>query len=132
MVKTTFLIAFTALAVGGGAAVMAEQHFSTAGAGGQSSSPDTMFVHAMCDDGAGGAAKPHLPADLAKTLELTSAQQADVDRLASEACATMTRIHEEMASVLTPEQLEKLHAMHAGGNHLSALHQWIYKLHGGH
>lgn len=130
MAKTTFFVALTALAVGGSAAVMAEQHFSRMGAAGQSANHPAAFMRDMCGDNTGDPTKPHLPADVAKMLELTSAQEADINRLGAEACATMTRLHDQMASVLTPEQLSKLHELHGGGHQLSGLHAWLYKLHG--
>ena len=43
----------------------------------------------------------------------------------------MTRIHEQMLSVLTPEQRAKVIEMHGQDHESSGLHDMMKKLHGG-
>ena len=129
--RTKLLLLGSAVAIASIAA-LAAQHRSDAAAG----SPANHFMqllHASCAERTadGQAAKSHVPQHLATMLELTADQQAEFDRKASEACATLARIHEGMMDVLTPDQKAKLHELHkAHGD--SAVAAWFKKLHGGH
>ena len=76
----------------------------------------------------GDAVADHMSV-LATKLDLTADQRANVTRLASEACASMAKYHEEILSTLTPEQREKLKDMHRGDD--SGIHALFKKLHGG-
>ena len=96
---------------------------------------DLKFMHDACaTTGPDGQPQSHIPADLAQKLELTTAQSADIDRLAAEGCATILRTHQQIFNVLTPEQRAKIEQMHGDGS-LQAIHAYLYemfkKLHGG-
>jgi hypothetical protein len=105
---------------------------------------DALFVHNVCAEypGVDGATSGHhVPAEVVSALELTDAQQAELNRKAADACAAMARVHEEMMSVLTPEQQEKMQAFHNahsashdGGGALrmhNAVMSWMKKIHAG-
>jgi Spy/CpxP family protein refolding chaperone len=87
------------------------------------------LLHASCAT-SGEQQTPHVPAHFAQALELTSAQSAEIDRLAVEACAAMSRIHEGMMGVLTPEQRAKVAEMHRSDGHHMFFMNWLKKLHG--
>jgi Spy/CpxP family protein refolding chaperone len=87
------------------------------------------MLHASCT-ASGENQTPHVPAHFAQLLELTPAQSAEIDRLAVEACAAMSRIHEGMMDVLTPEQRAKVAELHKGGGHHTVVGEWLRKLHG--
>jgi len=106
------------------------------------SDPNAMFVHAFCAQDHARTTEErthHMPAEIAAALELTDAQQTELDRKAVEACATIARVHEDMLAVLTPEQRTKMEEMHGvhGAIHSSgheglhaAIVSWIKQLHG--
>src|SRR5262245_9605084 len=111
--------------------VVAAQHFQGSHAT-TTTDPAIQFLHHACTATTGGATRqPHVPDDLAKALELTAAQQAEIDRIATDACAQLTRIHESMLNVLTPEQRAKVNAMHGGEHGADGMHEIMKKLHGG-
>jgi Spy/CpxP family protein refolding chaperone len=68
---------------------------------------------------------------LAAELKLTAQQAAEIDRLATEACAAMAKYHEQVLAVLTPEQRAKMQALHGGTDAESPLAAFFRKLHGG-
>ena len=51
-------------------------------------------------------------AAVASALELTTDQSARFEKVTSEACAAMTKYHERILSILTPEQRETLKELH--------------------
>jgi len=96
---------------------------------------ELQFMHDACSTaGADGQTQSHFPADLAQKLELTTAQSAEIDRLAAEGCATIMRTHQQMLNLLTAEQRTKIQQMHNDGS-LHAIHAYLYEmfktLHGG-
>jgi hypothetical protein len=95
------------------------------GQGTAAASPVFQLVHAGCSQ-----EQSHVPKHLATVLELTDAQVADMNAIATEACAAMEQIHQRMRNVLTPEQHEKARALHGRG-HGHAAASWFRKLHGG-
>jgi Spy/CpxP family protein refolding chaperone len=86
--------------------------------------------HQICAPHAasGDAATDHA-AFLAAKLELTADQRATVERVSTEACAAMSKYHQQILDVLTPDQQAKLKELHGSGQ--SDLHAWFRKLHGG-
>lgn len=66
--------------------------------------------------------------DLAAELKLTERQAAEIDRIASEACAAMAKYHEQILAMLTPEQRVKMQELHGGDD--SPLAIFFRKLHG--
>jgi Spy/CpxP family protein refolding chaperone len=88
-------------------------------------------LHQICE--------PHAPASgdtaasdhasiLAARLDLTAEQRATVERISNEACAAMTKYHQQILDALTPEQQIKLKELHENGSR--GLHAWFRKLHG--
>lgn len=110
MRRTLVIIGSTVL-VTGSIAVIAAQH----GAPAVRHQPLQM-LHSLCADSAaaGEAPKPHVPEHFAKLLDLSTAQVADIERIAADACAVMRRTHENILQVLTPEQRAKVRELHGG------------------
>ena len=75
--------------------------------------------------------KSHVPAQIAQTLELTSAQLAEIERMSAELCQAITKAHEGMMNVLTPQQRAKIAELHGGGHEAGGLHALMRRLHGG-
>ena len=105
---------------------------------GQRTSHDAVPMHAALhgeclatDAAAGETRKSHVPDHFAQALGLTSAQQADIDRLGSELCQTINKVHQAMMNVLTPEQRAKIAELHGGGHDAAGLHALMMKLHKG-
>jgi Spy/CpxP family protein refolding chaperone len=69
--------------------------------------------------------------DVIAALKLNQHQAAEIDRLATEACAAMSKYHEQIVAVLTPEQRAKMNEMHAQGHADSPLAAFFKRLHGG-
>ena len=109
-----------ALVLGGGVAVISGQHAPAAHAGQRASSSHAAMMRA-CDS-------PQHISMMAEKLELTTDQRATVERVITEACAAMARYHEQIHAVLTPEQREKLKALH--GHEDGGIHAILKKLHG--
>jgi Spy/CpxP family protein refolding chaperone len=89
-----------------------------------------MALHACAPaqgQSAGDAVANHISA-LATKLELTPDQRANVTRLATDACASMAKYHEEILSTLTPEQRAKLKDLHHSDD--GGIHALFKKLHG--
>jgi Spy/CpxP family protein refolding chaperone len=129
----TALVGLGAAAViGASAAVINGQHAPMAHAEQQSTLRHAMMLH-MCEaPGSAGEPNQHF-ARMADKLALTAEQRARVERVATEACAAMAKYHQQIHDVLTPEQREKLEALHGhgGGHDESVLHAIMKKLHGG-
>ncbi len=133
MRKTLFILGSAAF-VAASIAVIAAQHREGAGATPNSAAhPAFQFLHSACAShgaGHGQDARAHVPPDFAKALDLTSTQLSEIERMATEACAAMTRIHEQMMNVLTPEQRAKVHELHKSGHGGGAFLELLKKLHG--
>jgi Spy/CpxP family protein refolding chaperone len=94
--------------------------------------PEMQFMHAACaSTGTDGQPQSHIAEQFAQTLELTPAQTTDIDRLASEGCATMMRTHQQILDLLTPEQRAKITQMHSDDSMHAHLIEMFKKLHGG-
>ena len=97
--------------------------------------PDHAVMHSECltgDATTNTAGKSHVPDHIAQALGLTSAQQADIDKLSNELCQAISKTHQAMLNVLTPEQRAKIADLHGGTGHSAAgLHALMMKLHGG-
>jgi hypothetical protein len=79
------------------------------------------FQHLCGTQGADASAealRKHAAA-FGSALNLTPDQLVVVERAVTEACGVMTKLHEEVLAVLTPEQRAKLQEMHKthGGGH---------------
>ena len=72
-----------------------------------------------------------MPAHFVEALQLTSTQVANIEQIAGEVCTAMANGHERIHGELTPEQREKVKAMHAHGHGHDAVANWFRKLHGG-
>ena len=130
MLKKSLLL--SALMIGAASVgVLAAQHLR----GGDSLSkmpPEMQFLHHACSTGGHGpSTSSHVPDAFAKALELTSAQQTEIDRLAAEACAQMARTHASIHNVLTPEQQAKVKELHGGDHGADGIHAIMKKRHGG-
>ena len=132
MSKSFVLVSVFALAAG---AALAAQHLPVAA---QHTTPANHFAamhqHLLsacsAESDSATATQSHLPQHLVDKLALTPAQVAQIDRLATEGCATMRRIHRDISGVLTAEQHAAMAKMHGGTSH-GALVEWFKKLHGG-
>jgi len=118
--RTALLGLVAALVIGGSAAALS-QHAPAVHSGQHASSPHAAMMHA-CDS-------PEHISMMAEKLDLTTEQRATVERVATEACAAMAKYHEQILAALTPEQREKLKAVHAHDE--GGLHAIMKKLHGG-
>ena len=118
--RTALLGLGAALVIGVSVAAIS-QHAPGVQSGQHGSSSHAAMLHA-CDS-------PQHVSAMAEKLDLTTDQRATVERVASEACAAMARYHEQITAVLTPEQREKLKALHAHDE--GGLHAIMKKLHGG-
>ena len=136
MRKVTLVVLGAAVAVIASIGVIGAQHQEGGASHMAASQHPAQFFHAFCAPAAGahataGDAAAHIPADIAKALALTSAQQAELTQMGTEACAEITRIHERMMAVLTEEQRAKMHELHKGGGHGDhPVMSWLKKLHG--
>jgi hypothetical protein len=143
MRKALFVLGLATIAAMSIIVINAQQQDAVQSAAATASDPDTMFIHAFCAHDMSGAtahtSAHHVPAEIAAALELTDAQQAELDRKAVDACAAIARMHEDMLTVLTPEQRAKMiemHATHGAGNAAgheglhAAIMSWIKQLHG--
>lgn len=95
--------------------------------------PDHAAMHSEClagDAATGAAGKSHVPDHFAQALGLTTAQQADIDRLSGELCQAINKAHLAMMNVLTPEQREKIAKLHGGGHDAADIHALMMQLHG--
>lgn len=89
--------------------------------------------HHLCaspPSASGDAAAGHHASQLAAALGLSSEQLSTVERVTTEACAAMTKYHEQIMAVLTPEQRAKLHQLHGIGEPRNVPHA-MPKRHGG-
>ena len=131
----------TKLAILGGAAILtvagivaiAAQRHQSAGASTTSiSEPALHFLQAACGHhgDVGGQSDTHVPAHLAKALELTDAQLTEIDRIAAEACTVVKQVHHDILNVLTPEQQRKVRELHGRASDHSSMPEWVRKLHG--
>ena len=130
MLKKSLLLAV--LMVGAASVgVLAAQHLRS-GESVSKMAPEMQFIHHACStSGHGQSTNSHVPDALAKVLELTAAQQTEIDRLAADACAQMAKIHASIHSVLTPEQQAKLKELHGGDHGAEGIHAIMKRLHGG-
>src|SRR5262245_64634343 len=127
--KSLLLIVAAIIATAGITAVVA-QHQMAAGTAHDPSHHPMQMLQAMCGDAAdhhGQAAGQHVPAELAKALDLTPAQLSSIEKKAGEACAVLRRTHEDIMNVLTPEQRTKLQEMHRGDDSATGLHALMKK-----
>ena len=93
--------------------------------------PDHAIMHAECLAG-DTAGKSHVPDHFAQALGLTTAQQSDIDKLSNELCQAISKTHQAMLNVLTPEQRAKIAELHGGTGHdAGGLHALMMKMHGG-
>ena len=136
MTNARVILGTAAVALASGLAVYAAQH--ERGAQHQAAATHaglSMFaaLHDGCGTGhgAGTTDTPHVPAQFAQTLELTSAQLAEIERMSVELCQAVTKAHEGMMNVLTPEQRAKIARLHGGGHEGGGLHALMKRLHGG-
>ena len=141
------IIAGAFLAAAGSAAVVMAQHPTTHQPARHSSRPSHAVCgmhHATASDatqqhsGQSHAASQHHAAapsshggDVIAALKLNQHQAAEIHRLATEACAAMSKYHELILAVLTPEQRAKMNEMHAQGHADSPLAAFFQRLHGG-
>ena len=144
MRKSLFVLGVALIAIASVIVIKAQHQTDGLQAPAAGLTSDAMFVHHVCDEHSGldGATSGHhVPAEVASALELTDAQQTELDRKAVDACAAIARLHEDMMSVLTPEQQAKMqafHKAHSAGHGTGALMSthdalmsWMKKLHGG-
>ena len=127
--RRTLVILGAAIFVAGSIAVIAAQHREAAAPPHR----PLELLHSLCADPnatAGQAAKAHVPEHFTKMLDLSSAQLAEIERMAGEACVVVTRTHEGILQVLTPEQREKIRKLH-GDDHPDGLVGLVKRLHGG-
>lgn len=122
----TLVIIGSAILITGSMAVIAAQHVTPA-----ARHQPLQMLHSLCTDpaAAGETAKAHVSEHFSKMLDLSSAQLADIERIATEACAVMRRTHESILRVLTPEQRAKIREHH-GGDHDDVVAEFFKKLHG--
>ena len=101
------------LLAGGG---IAAQHHGSASPQHKASTDHQFLVHlcAASDGPAGAEAANAHHAQVATALGLTADQLATVDRVTTEACASIKKYHEQIMAVLTPEQRQKLRDLHGG------------------
>ena len=128
MRRTLVILGSTILVLGSIALIAAQHRDATTTA-----HRPVQFLHSLCAEAsaAGGqTAKAHVPEHFAKMLDLSSAQLADIERIAAEACAVMMRTHEGILQVLTPEQRAKVRELH-GDDHADGLVGLFKRLHGG-
>ena len=118
--RTALLGLAAAGLIGGSVAVINGQHAPAVHSGQHISSPHAAMMQA-CDS-------PQHVSAIADKLDLTSEQRTTVERVTTEACAAMARYHEQILAALTPEQREKLKAVHAHDE--GGIHAFLKKLHG--
>ena len=108
--RRTLLIVGSAVFVAASIAVLSAQHRPPG------AHHPLQLMHSLCGEpaAAGQTAKAHVPEHLAKMLELSSAQLADIERIAGEACEAMRRTHDNILQVLTPDQRAKVRELHGG------------------
>ena len=140
MTKASLILGTVTVALASGIAVFAAQqqqhdrgaqHHQVATHAGMSAFAG---LHDGCPASGGAAntsAKSHVPEHFAQMLELTSTQLADIDRLSAELCQAITKAHESMMNVLTPQQREKVAQLHGGDHEPSGIHALMKRLHGG-
>ena len=115
-----------ALVFTGGIAVIGAQHLTHA----PSARPEMLMMHHACaNEPVDGQNQSHVPQHLATMLNLSAAQMAELDTMATQACQTMARIHADMLQVLTPEQRERMAELHRGRGP-SGVVAWLRQLHG--
>ena len=119
--RTALLGLAAAIVIGGSVAVISGQHAPAVHSGQHASSSHVAMLHA-CDS-------PKHVSMMADKLDLTAEQRTTVERVTTEACAAMTKYHEQILATLTPEQREKLKELH--GHDEGGIHAIIKKLHGG-
>jgi len=119
--RTALLGLGAALVIGGSVAAIS-QHAPAVHSGQHASSSHAAMTQ-VCDS-------PQHLSMMADKLELTTEQRTTVERVVTEACAAMAKYHEQIHAALTPEQREKLKALHAHDE--GGLHAIMKKLHGGH
>ena len=132
MLKKSLLLA--AVMIGGASVgVIGAQHFQSTADPMANLPPEVQFMHHACAPGAEGQSlTSHIPEPLAKELALTSTQQTEIDRLATEACSQMVRAHESILNLLTPEQRAKVKELHGGDHGPEGIHAKMRRLlHGG-
>ena len=88
------------------------------------------FPHQMCEShdttGAGGT---HHHSELGASLGLTAEQLSTIDRISTEACAAMSKYHQQIIAVLTPEQRAMMQEHHVTTDHADKAHR--ARRHGG-
>lgn len=123
--RTALLGLAAATIVGASVAVISGQHAPAVHSGQHPSSSHASMLHA-CES-------PEHVSKMGEKLDLTADQRATIERITTEACAAMTKYHEQILASLTPEQREKLKLMHGhgeGAESESVLHTLFKKLHG--
>ena len=118
--RTALLGLAAAVVIGGSVAVIGAQHTPAVHTAQHPASSHATMLHS-CES-------PQHVSVIAEQLNLTTEQRATVDRVSTEACAAMARYHEQILAVLTPEQREKLKALH--GHDEGGIHAILKKLHG--
>jgi hypothetical protein len=135
MTNARVILGTAAVALASGLAVYAAQHERTAQHQMAATHTGLSMFAALHDDcGTGQAAstdKSHVPAQFAQALELTSAQLAEIERMSTELCQAMSKAHEGMMNVLTPQQRARIAELHGGGHDAGGLHALMKRLHGG-
>ena len=119
--RTAFLGLAATVIIGGSVAAISIQHATVVHSGQHASSARTTLMHS-CDS-------PEHVSVMAERLGLTAEQRVTVERVSTEACAAMAKYHEQILAALTPEQREKLKALH--GHDEGVTHAILKKLHGG-
>ena len=118
--RTALLGLAAAVVIGGSVAAISTQHAPAVHSGQHATSSHAAMMHS-CDS-------PQHVSRIADKLDLTAEQRATVERVSTEACTAMARYHEQILATLTPEQREKLKALHAHDE--GGLHAIMKKLHG--
>ena len=131
MINARVIFGTAAVALASGLAVYAAQHQTIR----VHTAPSGFAFHETCGGGlghdAGAADKSHVPAHLAQALELTASQLSDIERMSAELCQAITKAHEGMMNVLTPQQRAKIAQLHGGDHGAAGLHALLSRLHGG-
>lgn len=103
----TGLFAFSVAAVAMTAVVVGAQHHARPAA---HSAGGHEFVQQLCESHEAAAESHH--AAMAATLSLSPEQLSEITRISTEACAVLTKYHEQILAVLTPEQRAKVEQLH--------------------
>jgi len=109
----TSIWGFIAATVVATVAAIGAQHVPNTHAAATHATTGHVFVQQMCESHEAAAAGHH--AAMAAALGLTAEQLSSVDRISAEACAVLAKYHEQILSVLTPEQRAKMKELHGAG-----------------